>query len=73
MKYFILFVLLFILWAYLKKSLKGDSEEDKKLVECSECGVYLPKEDAKKHINWSKTIYFCSDECEKKYVESGKK
>jgi len=71
MKYLILFILLFIVWVYLKKSLKDGTMKDKKLVSCSQCGMYLPQEDAKKEINWGKTNYFCSDECEKKYVKSG--
>ncbi len=69
MKYLILFILFVIFWAYLKKSIKHNKTEDNKLVKCEQCSIYLPEEDAKKHTDWNEIHYFCSDTCEKKYLE----
>ncbi len=69
MKYLILFILFVIIWAYLKKSIKHEKSKNNKLVKCEQCGIYLPEEDTKKHTDWNETHYFCSDTCEKKYLE----
>lgn len=36
------------------------------------CNTYLPKEDAIKEIYQGKELYFCSKECQQKFLESKK-
>jgi len=36
------------------------------------CNTYLPKEDAIKEIYQGKEYYFCSKECQQKFLESKK-
>ena len=39
------------------------------MVECKECGLYVPGNEALKKKIGEETHYFCSDECHKKYTE----
>ena len=59
-----------------KKKAEKDAEKKKKRVASGEmvkdpvCGTYVDKESAITVRNGDQTLYFCSYECRKKYIES---
>ena len=59
-----------------KKKAEKDAEKKKKRVESGEmvkdpvCGTYVEKDSAITVRNGEQTLYFCSYECRKKYIES---
>ena len=59
-----------------KKKAEKDAEKKKKRVESGEmvkdpvCGTYVEKDSAITVRNGDQTLYFCSYECRKKYIES---
>ena len=59
-----------------KKKAEKDAEKKKKRIESGEmvkdpvCGTYVEKDSAITVRNGEQTLYFCSYECRKKYIES---
>ena len=59
-----------------KKKAEKDAEKKKKRMESGEmvkdpvCGTYVEKDSAITVRNGDQTLYFCSYECRKKYIES---
>lgn len=59
-----------------KKKAEKDAEKKKKRTESGEmvkdpvCGTYVEKDSAITVRNGEQTLYFCSYECRKKYIES---
>ena len=59
-----------------KKKAEKDAETKKKRVESGEmvkdpvCGTYVEKDSAITVKNGDQTLYFCSYECRKKYIEN---
>jgi len=62
---------------YQKLSQKGPSPRQTKqlsglMVKDEICNTYLPREEAIKEISEGKEFFFCSKECQKKFLESKK-
>lgn len=59
----------------IKKGMKSPRPSKKLsgiMVKDEICNTYLPKEDAIKEIYQGKEYYFCSKECQQKFLESKK-
>jgi len=74
MIYIVLFVLIVLLYLWLKAPSKPKREggREKELVKDPYCGTYIPKESALKAQIGGKTYYFCSRKCLEGYREEAK-
>ncbi len=76
-KLIFLAILLFIVWQAYSLKKKADrflgrktKERGEELVQCKNCGVYIPKSEAESKLSLKgETLYFCSKQCKKTYLK----